>query len=417
MRRGCVVIADGGYALSGEITKGKDTPARALWWIDPLVARAVTILEGLSDAVPVTDVVGGHLVPSDRLLWTTQAARFGGAGVGQGAELLRRCIAWINENAALFDLPRADDAPGQPAIPLVVTPRQLRVTFAAVAAMTPDGPLGVTAQLHDTFRLACAYMANRDSKWFDVHRAHSDRVTVSRLRGYLTGGSDILCGPGAAGLGADLHVAETDSATLAGPDPGAYRLLVDELLLAAGRTFGTSTLSHCRGRAGDARCATVFTAVDPDRPFTPNFDADVCFGPTVSDDCRNVVYDPPDHLPVWDLALAAYRAELDELPVGRDAARVELARLIGAASHRIAAMEQACRARPGPVLTRLLRELERYLDYVRFDTDIPGSAAQYRPLYLATRDRVRWVRDLLPTQDRPDWSLPATSELLLADRA
>ena len=139
LRRGCVVIADGGYALSGEITKGKDTPARALWWIDPLVARAVTILEGLSDAVPVTDVVGGHLVPSDRLLWTTQAARFGGAGVGQGAELLRRCIAWINENAALFDLPRADDAPGQPAIPLVVTPRQLRVTFAAVAAIPPTG--------------------------------------------------------------------------------------------------------------------------------------------------------------------------------------------------------------------------------------------------------------------------------------
>ena len=161
----------------------------------------------------------------------------------------------------------------------------------------------------------------------------------------------------------------------------------------------------------------MFTAVDPDRPFTPNFDADVCFGLTVSYYCRNVVYDPPDHLPVWDLALAAYRAELDELPVGRDAARVQT-RPIGAASHRIAAMEQACRARPGPVLTRLLRELERYLDYVRFDTDIPGSAAQYRPLYLAcTRYRVRWVCDLLPTQDRPDWSLPATSELLLADRA
>lgn len=110
-----------------------------------------------------------------------------------------------------------------------------------------------------------------------------------------------------------------------------------------------------------------------------------------------------------DVALAAYRAELAELPEGREVARAELRRLIAAAEGRITAMERTCAAQPRQMLDRLLREMERYLDYVRFDADVPGAAAQYRHLYLATRRRVHWLRDRMPAEDRPDWSLPAAS--------
>lgn len=77
--------------------------------------------------------------------------------------------------------------------------------------------------------------------------------------------------------------------------------------MAAGRSCGCSNLSHCRGKPADARCATVLSTLDPEVASTPDFTADVCFGTTVADDCRNVVYDPPDHLPVWDVARAAYQ--------------------------------------------------------------------------------------------------------------
>lgn len=405
LRRGCVSVADGGLTLGGEIIKGNEIPEPVHWWIDPLIARCVNTLERLGDGVPVTDLVAGKRMASDRLFWRMRADRWGKAGLGPGARALRLLIQWINDNADALDLPRASSDPSQPAIPVGVTPHQLRVTFAAVAAMQPDGPLGVSEQLHDTFALAAAYMANRDEKWFEVHRAHRDRVTVARLRGYLAGGLDTLCGPGAPGLAADLHGADDDAAALGSGDD--YAGLVETLLLAAGRTFGSSTLSHCRGRRGDARCATALGALQPDIPFTPNFEADVCFGPTLADDCRNVVYDPPDHLPVWDVALAAYRAEFADLPTGREVARAELRRRIADAEARIAAMEQACSARPRQVLERLLRELERYLDYVRFDADVPGAAAQYRHLYLATKDRLHWLRARMPAADQPDWVLPA----------
>ncbi|MGW3507080.1 hypothetical protein [Streptomyces sp. NPDC000994] len=409
LRRGCVTIADGGYALTGEIVKGKDIPEPARWWVDPIVSRCVTTLEQLSAGVPVTDMVAGERVASNRLLWSTSYRMWGKAGIGAGSDALAETIKWINENADTFDLPRARDDRSEPAIPMTVTPQQLRVTFAAVAAMEPEGPLGVSEQLHDTFAVAASYMANPDSKWFDVYREHREKATVARLRGYLNGGLDVLCGPGAAGVVADLHVVEDEAVDLAGEDD--YASLVDELLRAAGRTFGTSNLSHCRGRAADARCSTVFGGLRPDQPFTPNFEADVCFGRTVADDCRNVVYDPPDHLPVWDIALAAYQAELTSLPQSRELARVELQRLIAAAQSRIAAMEQACEGHLRPLLDRMLSDLERYLDYIRFDTDIPGAAAQYRHLFLATRARILWVRDRMPAQDRPDWSLPAADRL------
>jgi hypothetical protein len=410
LRRGCVTVADGGYALTGEIVKGNPTPEPGRWWIDPLVARCVHTLERLGDHVPVTDLVAGQRVGCDRLFWTMGTGWWGRAGLGPGDRVLSVLIDWINDNAVAFDLPRAGTDPQAPAIPVQVNPHQLRVTFAAVAAMEPDGPLGVATQLHDTFAVASAYMANQDNKWFEVHRTHRDRVTVTRLRGYLAGGLDTLCGPGAAGLNADLHLATDDAVALAGGDDPAG--LVEALLLAAGRTFGTSNLSHCRGRVADARCATAFTAIDPHTPFTPNFEADVCFGTTPGEDCGNVVYDPPDHLPVWDVALAAYRGELAALPEHRHLARVELHRLIAAAEQRIQAMEHACQIRPRQVLDRLWHDLERYLDYVRFDTDIPGAAAQYRHLYHATRRRVHWLRDKIPATDRPDWLLPADNHAL-----
>ena len=401
--RGCVTIADGGYVLNGHIIKGEATPAAARWWVDPLVARCIDTLEQLGEHLEITSAADGESIDSDRLLFGMSGAGFARAGIGSGSSVMSRLVGWINDNADELDLPRV---PGDgPAIPVAVTPHQLRTTFAAVAAMEPDGPLGVARQLHDSFTLASAYMANTDRKWFEVHRQHRDQVTVGRLRGYLSGGLEALTGPGASGLSGDLHVAEEDAALLA--VDGEYAGLVDELLAAAGRSFGSSNLSHCRGKSSDARCSTVFTALDPDAPFTPNFAADVCFGTTVADDCRNVVYDPPGHLPVWDLALAAYEAELAQLAEGRDAAHVELTRCIDGARTRIAAMEQACETRPRQVLDRLVSEMERYLDYVRFEVDVPGASAQYRQLYQAARRRVLWLREKTPADQQPDIVVPA----------
>jgi hypothetical protein len=411
LRRGTLTIADGGYALAGHIIKGNEQAQEATWWIDPIVARCVHTLEALGENVDVTDLREGVRIPSDRLFWRLNSGAWGKAGLGAGHGVLGACIEWINENADIYDLPRAA-GPGAPAIPMQVTPHQLRTTFAAVAAMEPDGPLGVVEQLHDTFTVAAAYMANSDRKWFDVHRAHREQVTAARLRGYLRGGRDLLCGPGSSGLAADLDLAAADAQVLTAPEeaPESLTGLVDDLLVAAGRTFGASTLSHCRGRVADARCAAVFIALNPDEPFQPNFEADVCFGATPADDCRNVIYDPPDHLPVWDVALAAYEAEVDALPPERSAAGAELTRQIEAARSRIQAMEAACLARPHGALTRFLTELERYLDFMRFDIDIPGAADQYRHLYAATRDRITWLRERAPQRDIPDWALPRSSQ-------
>lgn len=393
LRRGCVEFHDGSWALRSTVQKQQRQPQPGVWWVTPVAVHAIEILEAIVAPIDVFTVAadGAH-IPSDHLVCTLGRGNFGHAGLSPGTKEFERFTNWLDDHGAAFGLEPVN---------ATITAHQFRRTFAVVAAWQPDGHVAVELQLKDTADVAAGYYANADRKWFEAYEFAKAEALASRLGSY-NGIATELTGP--SGPLMANRIAETNEIANS-PNLSATEAF-DARIQATAVSAANITNAEgwdCAGDPRHARCLALDGSTELLEDPTTRPSSGLCFdlGEAPQRACSNVVLDPAVHLAFWDLEAERIRSTLEELDTDRPLLRDRLVLELATAEACIDALEVACRRHPRRVAARFDDEHLRLIERLTDDRHAPGTAATYRPLIRAQRERIRWLATLPDESNEP----------------